>query len=89
MWGLNRVIANAKKAIEGIRNTGPNIVNPLFQKWAPKWFGNRFLRKQNDTTLSQAEIQAVENIAGASLLFFVFLAQWLFWAGFVRASRER
>jgi hypothetical protein len=39
--------------------------------------------------LTRAEIQRVQVVLQASVLFLSFLAQWLFWAGFVKTVRER
>ena len=39
--------------------------------------------------LSRDEIEQIRSVAQAWILFLVYLAQWLFWAGFVKTAAER
>ena len=103
--GLGDVIANARKMMEGLQNVATasgNAVAGPFQRYvngpsgrAPQWLRRILDRKQGDTTkaeprrLTAEEISEIESIFSAGIIFGSFVAQWLFWAGFVKAAQER
>jgi len=82
--------------------SGNAVASPL-QRWvngpsgrrAPKWLRGILNRQKKVTTkaeprrLTTEEIRGIESIFMAGIIFLSFLAQWLFWAGFVKASQER
>ena len=97
--GLNKVITNARNMMEGIGNAGSNTIRrPFLMKLAPKWLQDRMAERQRvkDATptkpprkLTATEIQQIQTVINAGIIFGAFLAQWLFWAGFIKASGER
>jgi hypothetical protein len=70
-------------------------VNGPSGRRAPKWLRGILNREQNATPkaeprrLTAEEIRQIETIFLAGIVFLSFLAQWLFWAGFVKAAQER
>jgi hypothetical protein len=93
--GLNKVITNARKMMRGIENAGNAIGSPFRGKaWIPKWIRKFISRKQQGPTvapwkLTEAEIRDIWTVISATIIFVAFLAQWLFWAGFVGTAGER
>ena len=99
--GLNEVIGNARKMMSGIEKAagaGANAIRgPLQAKeWMPKWIQDRINNRQQRAgpvvpprKLTTEEIRQIESVGAALIVFMSFLAQWLFWAGFMRAARER
>jgi hypothetical protein len=100
--GLNEVISNARRVVkeaEKVVAAGADVIRLPLQKLLPKWLEKRIKRRVEQRhqqqphnlprKLTQHEIRQVEEVLQASVLFLSFLAQWLFWAGFVRTARER
>ena len=91
MVGLGEVIENAGRVVAGIRNVA-SVQGPLQgNKWVPQWLQTRLIKNQQLETrkLAAEEIKQIRNIVAARIIFITFLAQWLFWAGFVSAAKER
>jgi hypothetical protein len=93
--GLNEVIENAHKMMSGIERAANAVRDPVLDmEWLPKWVKSLMSRRQQGPIeaprkLTKAEIDSIATVASASIIFVAFLAQWLFWAGFVGAARER
>ena len=102
MVGLNTVISNAREMmtdIERAAGAGATAVRTPVQKWLPKWAQKRIEERQKrlenpvpkkpPRKLTPSEVQEIESVTAAVIIFLAFLAQWLFWAGFVKAAGER
>jgi len=99
--GLNEVISNARKMmgeVERVAGAGAKAINVPLQRMLPKWVKARIARRQRQLEegpkeaprkLTPTEIEQIKNVWGAGTIFVAFMAQWLFWAGFIRAAGER
>jgi hypothetical protein len=94
--GLSTVIANARKMMSEVSGAGANALRSglLAQRWIPRWIRNRTSRNPARPAiaprqLTEQEVKEIGSITIATIIFITFLAQWLFWAGFVRTARER
>jgi hypothetical protein len=93
--GLNEVITNARKMMSGMENAANAIGSPFRgNAWIPKWIQKIISRKQQGPVvaprkLTAAEIRQIGEVGSATIIFVAFLAQWLFWAGFVGTAGER
>jgi hypothetical protein len=96
--GLNTCIGNARKVTAEVQRIAGAGTNAFSRSSLAKWLPKRF---QTDgkyfeagpvvppRKLTPQETQGIELIMAGSAVFIAFLAQWLFWAGFAKASRER
>jgi hypothetical protein len=91
----SRMITNAREMMSGIENTA-NAIGLRFRGkvWIPKRIQKFISRKLQSSVaaprkLTAAEIRQIESVGFATIIFVAFLAQWLFWAGFVGTAGER
>jgi hypothetical protein len=98
MVGLNTWIGNARKVMAEVQRMAGAGANALSRSSLAKWLPKRFQIDGEQLEagpvvpprkLTPEETQGIELIMAGSAVFLAFLAQWLFWAGFVRAARER
>jgi len=90
--GLQNVAATSGNAVSGRIQ---RWINGPSGRWVPEMLRRILDTKQDKTVkeeprkLTAEEIREIESIISAALIFMSFLAQWLFWAGFVKAAKER
>jgi hypothetical protein len=94
--GLNTWISNARKMtaeVQKVAGAGANAIRGSFlAKWIPKRFqsdGQYLGPAMPPRKLTPEETQGIEMINFGLAIFIAFLAQWLFWAGYIRTARER
>ena len=92
MEGLQKAAAASGNAVAGPLQ---RWVNGPSGKWVPKRLRDILNKQKKASTrteprrLTADEIRQIETVFNAGIIFLSFLAQWLFWAGFVKAAQER